>query len=265
MYHYVYRITNTTLKKHYYGKRSSKLLPSLDLGIKYFSSSTDKEFKQDQKENPQNYKYKTVKTFYNSIEAVAFEIMLHNKFDVAKNIAFYNKAKQTAIGFDCTGNLLSNETKDKIRLGSIGRVMSKETKDKLRLINVGRKHSEATKQLLRDSQNKRVQSAEMRERIRKTKLGTTLTLSHKSKIAKGMIGKNIENRKKFVNIYNYITDNLIIANVCITDWCRLHPEYSQGTLVQTTHADRTKPSSAGNRLHHKKIYAQYIKYEKEQI
>ena len=39
MYHYVYRITNKILNKHYYGKRSSKLSPELDLGKKYFSSS----------------------------------------------------------------------------------------------------------------------------------------------------------------------------------------------------------------------------------
>jgi len=58
--HYVYRITNTKLNRHYYGVRTSRIKPKLDLGIKYFSSSTDKHFIKDQKENPANYKYKIV-------------------------------------------------------------------------------------------------------------------------------------------------------------------------------------------------------------
>ena len=56
-YHYVYRITNIKLNKHYYGLRSSKLEPSKDLGFKYFSSSSDREFIDDQTNNPQDYKY----------------------------------------------------------------------------------------------------------------------------------------------------------------------------------------------------------------
>ncbi len=50
-YHYVYRITNTVLRKHYYGSRTSKIRPNLDLGVIYFSSSTDKNFLKDQKLN----------------------------------------------------------------------------------------------------------------------------------------------------------------------------------------------------------------------
>ena len=99
MYHYVYRITNTISNKHYYGKRSCNTLPSLDLGVKYFSSSKDKLFIQDQKQNPQNYKYKIIRVFTTSKDAVAFEIRLHNKFDVGINESFYNKSKQTSIGF----------------------------------------------------------------------------------------------------------------------------------------------------------------------
>lgn len=48
-YHYVYRITNTQTKMHYYGCRSSNVEPKLDLGVKYFSSSTDREFMLEQK------------------------------------------------------------------------------------------------------------------------------------------------------------------------------------------------------------------------
>ena len=50
-YHYVYRITNKVCRKHYYGVRSSNNHPKQDIGIQYFSSSYDKDFIKDQKEN----------------------------------------------------------------------------------------------------------------------------------------------------------------------------------------------------------------------
>ena len=59
-YHYVYRITNLMTNRHYYGKRSSNIHPKLDIGVRYFSSSKDKQFKQDQLDNPDHYKYKIV-------------------------------------------------------------------------------------------------------------------------------------------------------------------------------------------------------------
>ena len=60
IYYYVYRITNIVNNTHYYGRRFSKILPKLDLGIKYFSSSSVKEFILDQKQNRHNYKYKII-------------------------------------------------------------------------------------------------------------------------------------------------------------------------------------------------------------
>ena len=99
-YHYVYRITNKENNKHYYGVRSSKIKPKLDLGIKYFSSSTDKEFINEQKTNKDKFKYKIIKIFETRINALNLEIYLHKKFEVAKSPNFYNRSKQTSIGFD---------------------------------------------------------------------------------------------------------------------------------------------------------------------
>lgn len=89
-YHYVYRITNIKEKMHYYGVRSCDCLPKEDIGIKYFSSS-EKEFKQNQKQNPHNYKYKIVKLFKTRKEANKYEEILHKKFDVRVHQSFYNK------------------------------------------------------------------------------------------------------------------------------------------------------------------------------
>ena len=200
MYHYVYRITNNKLNKHYYGKRSSRIPPNQDLGFYYFSSSRDLEFIKDQKVNREDYKYKIVRNFRTEKEAITFEILLHDKFDVAKNPSFYNLAKQTAVGFAPTA--YATECSAKLRRG------------------------------------------------------VPLTDTHRSNISKGRVDRSI--RKKVpVHIYNYSDNSIIATNVCLTDWCKDNPTYSQGTLHQTLKADRTKPSKVGNRLHYKQIYAQY--------
>lgn len=91
-FHYVYRITNTIENKHYYGVRTSKVEPKLDLGFKYFSSSTDKEFIQEQKENKFIFKYKIIKQFDSREDANMYEHNLHEKFQVHTNTNFYNLA-----------------------------------------------------------------------------------------------------------------------------------------------------------------------------
>jgi hypothetical protein len=126
MFHYVYRITNVVLNKHYYGYRSSKIEPKLDLGIKYFSSSKDSRFKKDQILNPHNYKYVIVGVFDNREDAHLLEIKLHDKFDVGKNPAFYNRAKATTTKFTIAGTKLSEETKLKMSEARTGKKASKK-------------------------------------------------------------------------------------------------------------------------------------------
>lgn len=102
-YFYVYRITNISLKKHYYGARSCNKHPKEDLGVCYFSSSSDKKFLKHQKQNKHLYKYKIVKIFKTFAEALEFESLLHKKFNVNVSEKFYNKAKQTSNSFSTEG------------------------------------------------------------------------------------------------------------------------------------------------------------------
>lgn len=156
IYHYVYRITNIVENKHYYGKRSSRISPTLDLGIKYISSSTDTAFITDQKNNPQNYRYKIVRILSSSKEACELEIILHEKFDVGRNQKFYNKCAAKSTGFDrtglatssktkeklskaITGSKLSDETKAKISAGGKGKPKSKEHRAKISAVQIGKK------------------------------------------------------------------------------------------------------------------------------
>lgn len=103
MYHYTYRITNIIHNKHYFGSRTSKVIPKDDLGIIYFSSSSDTEFMQDQINNPCNYKYKIINTFDSRDKATSLEIKLQKKYSVNVNDSFYNKGIQSTTGFDTTG------------------------------------------------------------------------------------------------------------------------------------------------------------------
>lgn len=136
-YHYVYRITNTRLNKHYYGVRTSKIEPSKDIGVKYFSSSSDIQFRDDQKNNPQNYKYTIVSEFDSREEALELEVKLHAKFNVGVNESFYNKARQTSTKFNWNGPY-SEKTREKLRqahLGNtycLGNKLSEETKAKIK-------------------------------------------------------------------------------------------------------------------------------------
>ena len=109
-YHYLYRITNIIENRHYYGSRTChKLTPQEDLGIRYFSSSTDKDFIRDQKQNPQNYRYKVIIITKTRKKATALEQKIQQYFDVGKNITFYNKAIQTSKNYCTAGRVTAKD------------------------------------------------------------------------------------------------------------------------------------------------------------
>ena len=195
-YHYTYRITNILLKMYYYGTRSTNLNPKDDLGIKYFSSSSDKEFIQDQKENPQNYKYKIIHIYDNRKSAIEMEIKLHNKFNVGISEKFYNRAKQTSTGFDTTGMSFqfSEEHKRKMSSSSIGRKHTEETKDKISIINKGRKHTEETKDKISIANKGKIKSLETRSKLSISNKGKIRTEETKDKISIANKGKPAWNK-----------------------------------------------------------------------
>jgi|GEM_PF-2372868 hypothetical protein len=149
-FHYVYRITNTKLNKHYYGVRTSKIKPSNDIGFKYFSSSTDEDFMEDQKDNPTHYKYKVVSIFETRECALLMEIKLHAKFNVGINESFYNKCKQTSVGWDTTGTSfnLSEAAKNKISKALKGRIFSEEHRNNIGIAGLGRIHKTHSKKMM---------------------------------------------------------------------------------------------------------------------
>lgn len=173
MYHYTYRITNKILNKHYYGVRTSKIHPNLDLGIKYFSSSSNKNFKRDQLQNPNFYEYIILCVFPNRHLAMLHEIKLHSKFDVGRNINFYNAARQTSAGFNRSGIKHSEKTKNKISLTQTSK--SDEAKELIRI-----KISKTVKNLWKNEAYRKHQISK--------KQGKTISIEQRNKISASMKG-----------------------------------------------------------------------------
>ena len=217
-HHYVYRITNKKLNKHYYGVRSCSCKPVEDLGRKYFSSSSDKEFMKDQKEHPEDYKYKIIKEFDNRKDAEYLEKYLHEKFNVAANEHFYNRCKSTLMGFSVEGTHWTEEHHKKMkkffenqkrsyeeRFGpeKANKIKEKqrkpkteETKRKISIANTGKHHSEETKQKMR-----KPKTEETKRKISIARTGQRVSEETKEKISVGLCktyaSKSKEEREAF--------------------------------------------------------------------
>ncbi len=100
--HYVYRVSKDG--KHYYGSKSelSGILEE-SIGIKYFTSSSVEDFKNDFRLKPENYKIKIVRKFNNTADKIIFESYLHNYLQVSSNDNFINKMNQTPFGINSVG------------------------------------------------------------------------------------------------------------------------------------------------------------------
>ena len=118
-FHYVYEIIELNSDMRYIGSRTSKIHPTLDIGIKYFSSSRNKEFILNQKNNPSNYKYVVLDIFEDKKSAIDEEIRLHNLYDVGKNKKYYNRSKQTSNKYDTTGKLVVKNSNGEMLLCGI--------------------------------------------------------------------------------------------------------------------------------------------------
>jgi len=109
-YHYTYVIKNITNGMKYIGSRSCKCNPSED---KYMGSSTDVAFKKEMKKHPEHFEKTIILIYDTREEAFKDEIYLHERFDVGKNLLYYNRCKATSTGFSTEGCPKTDECKQK--------------------------------------------------------------------------------------------------------------------------------------------------------
>lgn len=117
--HYTYKITDLKTGRSYIGVRSCEGWPIDDLGVHYFSSSTDKKFLNEQKRNPDKFEYSVINIFDTREKANKDEIFLHNLYNVGEDSKFYNKCKATTTGFSVYGQKKSEEHCKKISQGKL--------------------------------------------------------------------------------------------------------------------------------------------------
>ena len=162
-YHYVYIIVDLNNNKKYIGSRSCSIHPVDDLGKKYFSSSSNKEFIKNQKKYPNRFKYKIIDIMPSRKSAIELEISLHEWFKVDVNSEYYNKAKQTSKKFSTQGIKFSKERNLKISKRMTGEKnpnwggLKAETIQKLK----GQKRTLKSKQKASKSQIQRVQETQV--------------------------------------------------------------------------------------------------------
>lgn len=92
MNNYVYNITEINTGMQYIGSRSCNIPIQSDIGIKYKSSSTNKEFIDNQNKNPNNYIYTILSIHNTRYEADIEEHRLHIQYNVVSSNLFYNKS-----------------------------------------------------------------------------------------------------------------------------------------------------------------------------
>lgn len=88
-YNYTYLITNIENGRKYIGVHSCNRAEEA-VGIKYFSTSTDKDFIKEQKKHPERFEYEILQMFNTREEAEKDEEKRHKEIDVAKNEEYYN-------------------------------------------------------------------------------------------------------------------------------------------------------------------------------
>lgn len=129
MFYYVYRIIcfhPESICKYYYGYRSSKIDPILD---NYWSSSSYLK-EAIAIYGKQWFKKKIIKVYYNKKDALSMEIKFHEKFQVHTNPLFFNKCKQTKLGFYCFGDTIRGKTYEEIHGEEKANLLRKQRSEK---------------------------------------------------------------------------------------------------------------------------------------
>lgn len=133
-----------------------------------------------------NFTFTTIQSFKNEPDSLLAEKYWIKYFNSNTKNFGYNL---TEGGEGCSGRVMSEATKQKIREKALGRKHSPETIEKLRIINLGRVPTNI-EQLRTINKGKKL-STEHKEKISEAKKGVIFTQEHKDNMSKVRIGKNL--------------------------------------------------------------------------
>lgn len=154
-HHYVYLLIDTLptdTRQFYIGVRSCTCNPDEDPYMGSSKSMTLQEKSRCDK--------LILEEFSTREEAIAYEIYLHDKFDVAVNNRFYNNAKQTSKKFDTSGKTFVFTEEHKLNMSIASRLRSSDTYPK------GWKHTEEAKKAIANSKLGNPRSEEVKNKLR---------------------------------------------------------------------------------------------------
>lgn len=131
---YVYKVTNIKSNMFYIGSKTSTNQNNNKIGENYFTSSTDKDFVNDFKSNPQNYKCKILRYFNDTQRCLDYEASLIERSWGNPNLlnrGYIRKSGETGHIVCNYHTKHSEETKRKIGESNKGKIRSNETKEKI--------------------------------------------------------------------------------------------------------------------------------------
>lgn len=198
---YIYKVTDKVTGEFYIGSQCRGKV----IGKNYFTSSTNKSFKEKLKSNPAQFEIKIIGTFTDPASCVLQEnifikFYITNPLCLNKSCIIGNKHQ-----FSTSGTHPSEETKKKLSESHKGQFVSAETRKKLSIAFKGRYVSEKTRKLLsvlnKGDKNPRYGkplSEEQKQKLSKIHKGKTISEYQKRKLSEFNKGKIIsaETRKK---------------------------------------------------------------------
>ena len=104
-YNFVYQITEISTNMKYIGSHGTDNTNALKALKKYKSTSSNKQFKLNQKYNPLNYWYEILSYHETRDDATLEESRLHALYDVKCNPKYYNMCNQISTGFNVSGRV----------------------------------------------------------------------------------------------------------------------------------------------------------------
>lgn len=225
---YIYKVTDKVTGEFYIGSQCSGKV----IGKNYFTSSSNKTFKNKFKSNPAQFEIKIIGTFTEPISCVIQEnifiksyiknpLCLNKSYTISKERQFnmsgysgrnspnfgkhHSEETKKKIAESNKGKFVSKETKVKLSESHKGQIISAETRKKLSIAFKGRYVSEKTRKILSDlnkgEKNPRYGkplSEEQKQRLSKIHKGKSISEEHKRKLSEFNKGKIIlaETRKK---------------------------------------------------------------------
>ena len=217
----IYCITSTVTGKHYVGKTTQKY------PAKRWTSHKHRARKGEQTH------------FYNAIrkygeESWTFKVLVHNvpeQLLSTLEVEFIRTYNSLQDGYNST---VGGE-------GTTGYKLSEAHIAKLKEVHTGNTYGKGWHP-----------SEEQRQKMSLSHKGKVVTQKTRQLLSEGRQGHKHHNAKP-VNIYSYLTKELIATNVVIGEWCRANPVYNRSALSRT---------AAGKAVQYKDIYAVYtLSYE----